>query len=418
MARSGRRALLALILAGTTIRLVWAASTAGVGFDITSYRVAADALLAHGRGFYDVVNLNGVVRWPYPPGYLPWTLIAHALGRVIGFRFVVALPAIAADAALAWIVARSLAARGATEGVVLAAVATVAFGPIFALTSGFHGQIDSVAILPAVIAVRLWSRGGGRRALPAGALIGLAALIKGPAGLVLLALLPTARSRQEAQALVAAAAAVIGSALAPFVLTSPHSVLDALNFAGMPGEGGLSLVVQPSLAQLFVGSPLGVHASSATLFLHSHGVVLLAPLLLAVAVVARRRRVEASRTAILLFLTMFVFGAAFSPRYAVWLLPFLLLDGRLRAAIALQLALLGPAMAVYAGPLRSGVLIEAYVLAGIAVWAGLAVWWSRSLIDIVGARAQRLTSSGQPALPASSTARTHSRLPVAGTEIA
>jgi peptidoglycan/LPS O-acetylase OafA/YrhL len=31
---------------------------------------------------------------------------------------------------------------------------------------------------------------------------------------------------------------------------------------------------------------------------------------------------------------------------------------------------------------------------------------------------QRSTSSGQPALPASSTARTHSRLPVAGTEIA
>jgi peptidoglycan/LPS O-acetylase OafA/YrhL len=43
-------------------------------------------------------------------------------------------------------------------------------------------------------------------------------------------------------------------------------------------------------------------------------------------------------------------------------------------------------------------------------------WWlvERPLM----AGRQRLTSSGQPAFPASSTARTHSRLPVAGTEIA
>jgi uncharacterized membrane protein len=302
--------------------------------------------------------------------------------------------------------------------VALAGAAVVMFGPIFALTSGFPGQIDSVAILPAVIAVALWSRDGARRALPAGALIGLAASIKGPAGLVLLALLATARDRREAQVLIASAAAVAGATLAPFAIASPRALLDALSFAGTPGEGGLSLVVQPGLAHLFVGSSLGIHASSATLFLHDHGVVLLAPMLVAVTAIAWRRRLAPAPTAALLFLTMFVFGAAFAPRYAVWLLPFLLLDGRLRAAVALQLALLGPVIAVYAGPLHSDRLIHAYVVAGIAVWAGLALWWLRSVVEIVRMPLQRSISSGQPALPASSTARTQSRLPVAGTEIA
>lgn len=414
MTKSGRRTLFALILAGTAVRLAWAASTPGETFDITSYRVAAGTLLRHGLGFYGAVNPTGIVRWPYPPGYLPWTLAAHALAGVVDFRFVVALPAIAADAVLALLVARALAARGATERAAVGAAALVAFGPIFALTSGFHGQIDALAILPAVVAVERWSHGGGRRALLAGALLGVAASIKTPAGLVLLALLPTARGRREACVLAASAAAVAGAALGPFVVVSPRAVLHALDFAGVPGEGGLSLVVQPSLSHLFVGSAIGVHASRATLFLHHHGVVLLAPLLLAVTVLACRVRMAPSRAAVLLFLTLLVFGAGFAPRYAVWLLPFLLLDGRLRAALALQLALLGPALAVYAGPLRSDALLTAYVAVGIAIWAALALWWSRSLAAV----AHRLTSSGQPVLPASSTARTHSRLPVAGTEIA
>src|SRR5207248_680041 len=124
---------------------------------------------------------------PYPPAYLPWTLLAHALSPVVGFRFVVALPAIAADAALTYLVARALERRGASEATVLGAACLVAFGPIFALTSGYHGQIDSLAILPTVVALERWTRGGESRALFAGVLLGVAASIKTPAGLVLLA---------------------------------------------------------------------------------------------------------------------------------------------------------------------------------------------------------------------------------------
>src|SRR5205814_5832809 len=161
--------------------------------------------------------------------------------------------------ALTYLVARALERRGASEATVLGAACLVAFGPIFALTSGYHGQIDSLAILPAVVALERWTRGGESRALSAGVLLGVAASIKTPAGLVLLALLPTVQSRREAMVLTGAMAAVAGGLLAPFAASSPHALAHALRFAGEPGEGGLSLVVQPSLSHLFVGSPLGVH---------------------------------------------------------------------------------------------------------------------------------------------------------------
>lgn len=389
MPRSSSRKLFWVILAGTAVRLAWAASTPGVVFDIASYRFAATTLLDHGLGFYGAVNPPGVFRWPYPPAYLPWTLLAHALAPVTGFRFVVALPAIAADAALAVLVARVLDRRGAPERVSLGAACLVAFGPIFALTSGFHGQIDSLAILPAVIALDRWTRDCEHRALSAGVLLGIAASIKTPAGLVVLALLPTVRNRREAWVLVGTMGAVAGSLLAPFALAAPGATLDALRFAGQPGEGGLSLVVQPSLSHLFVGSPIGVRASGATLLLHDRGTLLVASLLFAIAALAWRRRAAAQPTAILLFLTIFVFGAGFAPRYAIWLLPILLIDGRLRAALALQLALLGPDMAVYAGPLRAHFLLLAYIVVGIATWAVLCGWWVRS-VALLGGDGERL----------------------------
>jgi Glycosyltransferase family 87 len=417
VARSSQRKLLVLILAGTAVRLAWAHTTSGVAFDIASYRIAARTLLEHNLGFYGAVNPAGIVRWPYPPGYLPWTLAAHGLAPVVAFRFVVALPAIAADAALAFLVARALGRRGASEAASLGAACLVAFGPIFALTSGYHGQIDSLAILPTVIAFDRWERGGPSRAVTAGALIGLAASIKTPVGLVLLALLPTARDPREAGRLIVAAAAPVAVILAPFALAVPTATLHALNFVGVPGEGGLSLVVQPSLSRLFVGSPLGVRASGATLLLHHHGALLVAALLVAVTGFAWRRKAAPGPTVVALFLTVFAFGAGFTPRYAIWLLPYLLIEGRLRAALCLQLALLGPVIAVYAGPLRTQFLLDAYVITGVAIWAALVVWWLRSVAPLI-ASPQRSTSSGRPTLPWSSTARTDALLPVAGTESA
>src|SRR5207302_10782054 len=105
---------------------------------------------------------------------------------------------IAADAAIAWLVQAGLGRAGASDRTRLSACALVALGPAFALISGMHGQIDSVAILPAVLALVVWERGGSRRALAAGLLIGRAASIKTAPGLMVLALLPSVRSRREA----------------------------------------------------------------------------------------------------------------------------------------------------------------------------------------------------------------------------
>src|SRR3712207_1723439 len=110
--------------------------------------------------------------------------------------------------------------RGATERTRLAAVALVALGPSFWIVSGYHGHIDSLAILSAVLIVWLWDRWppGMRRALTCGGLVGLGIATKVVPGLVLVALLPWVRSRREALALVAPAALIPLVAFVPFLV--------------------------------------------------------------------------------------------------------------------------------------------------------------------------------------------------------
>ncbi len=126
------------------------------------------ALTSHPLHMYSLVNGHPYNRWPYPSGFLPWILAADWLTRHIGHHFDgwVQLPQIFADAALAWFVQDFLRLRGCSERLRLTAAAVVAFGPSFFIVSGYHGQIDSLAILPAVAALYVWERSppGVRRA--------------------------------------------------------------------------------------------------------------------------------------------------------------------------------------------------------------------------------------------------------------
>jgi hypothetical protein len=373
LARSTRRTLLLLVASGIVLRLAWVAQTGGLVFDLDSFRMVAGALGSHPLHLYGDLNPAHVYRWPYPPGYFPWVLVSDALAHngILGFRAAIVLPAIAADGAIAWLVQAGLGRAGASDRTRLSAAALVMLGPSFALVSGFHGQIDSVAILPAVAALLIWERGGPRRALAAGLLIGAAVSIKTAPGLVLLALLPTVRSRREAAALVGAAVALPLAALAPFLIADAAGVMRALGYGGIPGQGGITLLANPGLAHLWVANEPGVRPNGVVTFLSDRGSVITGTAVAAAALLAARRRMAPREAAVVLWLTFYVLGTGFAFQYAIWGLPFLLLAGRLRWALALQAGLLIPALIFYAGPFKAPALVPLYVALMAIVWVGL-----------------------------------------------
>lgn len=258
MSRRGRRILWALLAGGTAVRLVLAFAFYGVGFDIDSLRLAADLLADSPLDLYAQANSTEIARWPYPPGFFGLLLAADGLAASAGLPFhgVVQVPAIAADAGIAWLVQDFVGRRGASERDRLVAAGLVALGPAMFLVSGFHGQIDSVAILPAVAAVWIWERRPDwrGRALAAGLLIGVGANVKTVPLVVVFALLPWCRGPREAVTLAAAAAVVPLAALAPWLTAHPDATAEALRYTGAPGVGGLGLLVQPNLIEFWLGA--------------------------------------------------------------------------------------------------------------------------------------------------------------------
>ena len=397
------RWLWAIVAAGTVARLVVAALTEGLAFDVESFAVVRRALADDPLEVYGTV---GLYRWPYPPGFFGWIELAAGLERATGVAFVnwVQLAPIAADAGLALLVAWYLRRRGLGERVALAGAALVAFGPSFLLISGYAVQIDSVAILPAAAALVVWERGGrsagdaGRpsgwvgadgRAWQAGLLIGLAAAIKTVPVLMLLALLPTARDRREALVLVACAVAVPVALLSPFLLADPHGVWRLRDYKGIPGMGGLTLVVQPELAERWLTNPVGPNAINRWIAGHSTLVNLLA--IGPVAAFLLARRVPAPRAAAILWLAVWAFGTGFFFQYLVWGLPFLLLAGLLRAALAVQLVAIVPAILFYRGPWEDHGVVVVFAALMIALWVG----WVAGLAALArGAPAPRPAEAG------------------------
>jgi hypothetical protein len=370
----GLRVLAALIAVGVLARVGVAFATYGVQYDIDSARIVADALNTPGAGPYPTG------RWPYPPGFFPllWLAARAAAATGLPFHGLVQLPAIGADAVLAFVVAAFLRGRGAGERVALAGAALVALGPSFAIISGYHGQIDAVAILPAVLGVIVFLRGGSRRALVAGLLIGAGAAIKTVPFFCVLALLPAVRDWREALTLVGVAAAVPLLALSPWLAWDLDGTVDALTAnQGVPGFGGLSAFVQPSLTRYWSALDSAPPAiSAAILRVTDVQNLLVGGTVLAVAAVGLVRRVRPLDGLVLLWLTVLAVNPNFAYQYVVWALPFLLLAGRLRETAALQAALLAPSLLLYTHADKSGWVYWALIQ---AAWLGIVALWLREL---------------------------------------
>jgi hypothetical protein len=362
-----------MLLVGLVVRLYLAFSTYGVEYDIDSYVAVNGALGDDPLHLYSIVNAGQFRHWPYPSGFLPFVGLAHLATKVGGpFDGWVQVPQILADLAIAWLVQSYLGRRGAGERLRLAAAALVALGPSFAIISGYHGQLDSFAILPCVVAVYVWEMlpAGVRRGLVCGALVGCGIALKTAPGLVLFALLPTARTGRERLALVAAAVAVPLVTLSPWLIADPHGTTEALrSHRAVPGVGGISLLVQPGLSKFWLGTGV-VYVSDLTQWFVDRQTLIVALCTVPFAVFVWRRRVPPPEAATILWLAFYVFASAFAFQYAVWGLPFALMAGWVRGVFWVQAALLVPMLLIYVQPFDSG-SEYVYVPLMIGLWLAL-----------------------------------------------
>jgi hypothetical protein len=380
--------VLAIAVAGLVVRLVIDALTNSNG-DLMRMELVAQWMRSDPLDVYVLqIREHGAgVEWPYLPAALPIVYagleVANALG--LAFETVVRLPVIGANLALIWVVDAALrdAGRGTRDRALAAAV--LAFAPLLVLESAWHGQVDLYATLAAALGVLAWERlPAGRRALAAGALIGLAAAVKTPLGVVLIALLPLALQRREIVRLIGAAAAVVLAISAPYLIHDARALVEAtLGYHGLPGVAGLNLLVEPGNARVWlIGDPLATSGLSDALD-DASGLLTLAGIATAAVVVALRRPPAAAGAAIML-LFVYASGVNLALHYAVWIVPFLLMAGWIRASVVVQVALLVPLTMLY-WPSIDGTLATpdtpwsaawadfVYVPFSIALWAAAVV---------------------------------------------
>jgi len=390
-----RRLLLsigALIVLGTGLRVWIAFTNYGLTYDIDTAYITAALLASHPLHAYQAV------RYPYPAGFFPVILLCHyiAEGFAIAFYKVWKVPAILCDAGIASLMAFALRRLGAPPRERLIAVALVALGPSFILISGYHGQIDSAAILPAFAGLIVWKLelGGDRRALYAGLLIGLGASVKLPPLFTVLALLPTARSRREAAILAGCAAAIPALSVAPFLIDNPGPTWRSLTYnQGIPGLGGLSVLIQPGLVSGWQHLHLNTMTPLTIWFWRKQNWIV-GLSVLAAGGYAYWRRLDPIIAAALIWVTVYVANFNWAYQYFIWGFPFFLLAGWRRSVAAMQLLLALPAAQVYF-QFSVPALSWAYIPLVMLVWALFA-----GLLVVVGAG-----GAGLPATSASTMAR-------------
>jgi hypothetical protein len=366
--RSFSTSLWVMVAAGLAIRVGLAFAFDGTNHVTVEQFAATRVRDGDWRALYE-----GGVPWTYPPLFLSWLVGASWLSDVSGLSFhgLAKLGPTLADIGLALAVYTYLRWRGAEERWRLVGAGLVLFGPSFIATSSYHGQIDSVAILPAVLALMVWERRPiPTRAWEAGLLIGVGGAVKTVPLLMLLPLLASAQSWREAAKLITAALVVPALALAPFWLggVDLHNVT---GYAGVPGWGSLSLVLDPGLAwHNITAGAVFFSSSELTRDVHSAARWITLGTLVIYAGFIFRYRPALIDAAALLWLAIFAFSPDFFLTYLVWGLPFFIMAGYLVEVAVLQAALIIPTVAYYLSlwPARSTAVGIAYVPLMFVLW--------------------------------------------------
>ncbi len=378
--RSASLSLFALIAAGAVVELAFAGLGTSNSFDVQGFLITAGDLHADPLQVYDSM------RWPYPPGLMPWLFVATEISTGgLAFDLALRLPQVLANVGIALIVYDLLARRGLPEQARLIASGLVLLGPVF-LAVLYHGQIDSFATLFAIAAVWAWERGVARRALTVGLLIGLGAAVKTVPIFMLFALLPWARDAKERVTLVLAAFAVPLLALAPFLIADGPDTVEALRSnQGIPGLGGLSLAliggVQSTDGIAFTGGLVdfwrdlfGIDSVAVALRLLELQQLIVAVAVLATGALVWRRKVAPVEGAALIWLAVLALNPNFAWQYLIWGLPFFIAAGFVVESLVLQLLAAVP-LALYFFPLEPSKQVADYVYTPLAlvVWLALVV---------------------------------------------
>lgn len=180
-------------------------------------------------------------------------------------------------------------------------------------------------------------------------------------------------------------AAVPLATLAPWLTQDPAATASALRAnQGVAGFGGPSALVQPALTRNWIDFARAVepHALNDVLTELQSPLVLVGALVAAFA--AWRWRATPSASAALVFCGVWVANPNWSYHYLVWGLPFLVLAGRMSAAVWLQAAALPPMAILYFRPLPS-VTSTVFVVATIGLYLGVVAftaWFARDLAQV------------------------------------
>jgi hypothetical protein len=366
--------VIVLVAAGVALRLALTLLPDPNHFDVDSAHLIQRALLS------DPLNVYRLHRYPYPPVYLPWVRASSSLASHTGLPFdtFFRVPAIAADVAIALVVGAYLGLRGATPSRRLAAVALVMLGPSFFLISGFHGQIDSLAGLAVLLSVVTWEAGRASRGWRAGLILGVGSGIKTVPILGVVALLPSARGWGERLRVVAVAAAIPVISLIPFLVVNARDTIDSLRYSGLPGVGGVGLLLQPGRANAFLlHHQTGYSALTVAAWQKTGPVVLLS--LAVTLLVAWRRRAPALPVATALWLGVYAVSPTFFFQYVIWGLPIFLAEGHLKEVALMQLLLLGPGVVSELAPWHQAWLPTAYVILMTLAWLATVAAYGISL---------------------------------------
>jgi len=252
-------ALAAIGLLGLGARLWLAASFHG-NFDQDSYELVVAALRSDG-------DIYGTLRYNYSPLWAHLLLALDTIAVAVGMPFHVLVRGFlslvdAGNAYLIYRLARQESGAGRWRPVVC--FGAYALNPLAILITGYHGQFETLAAFPLLLAVA-WrpaaptqrQEGQRRQLLTVWLLATLALLVKQNTAFLVVALLFTeTRSVWRAGALAAASGAIFLLSLLPYWLAQPEVVNRmVLLYTGVPRPYGLTWFLDrgPALAVLMVG---------------------------------------------------------------------------------------------------------------------------------------------------------------------